>query len=99
MVNMPRGDAPLPAGPVGGSGGACEPGPALLRLLVVDDNRDNADCYTLLFRRSGLEVRTAYSGAEALAMAAEFRPQAMLLDIGMPDISGYEVARQIRNSD
>lgn len=70
-----------------------------LRLLVVDDNPDNADCYALMFRRSGVDVRTAYSGADALAIAAEFRPEAVLLDIGMPGMSGYEVARQIRAAE
>src|SRR5262249_18130960 len=68
-------------------------------VLVVDDNHDNADCCSLLFRRSGLEARAAYSGPEALAIAAEFRPQAVLLDIGMPEMSGYEVAKQIRAAD
>jgi CheY-like chemotaxis protein len=67
-----------------------------LRVLVVDDNHDNVDCCLLLFRRSGFEVRAAYSGPEALAVAAEFQPHAMLLDIGMPEMSGYEVARHIR---
>jgi CheY-like chemotaxis protein len=70
-----------------------------LRVLIVDDNHDNADCCSLLFQRSGLEVRAAYSGPEALVIAEKFRPQAVLLDIGMPGMSGYEVARQIRAAD
>jgi CheY-like chemotaxis protein len=52
-------------------------------------------CATLL-QMAGHEVRTAYSGREALAIAAEFLPQIALLDIGMPEMNGYEVARQIR---
>ncbi len=67
-----------------------------LRVLVADDNRDSADGSAMLLRMMGHEVCTAYSGREALAIAAEFLPQIVLLDIGMPETNGYEVARQIR---
>jgi len=67
-----------------------------LRVLVADDNRDNADGCAMLLEMCGHSVRTAYSGREALAVAAEFLPQVALLDIGMPELNGYEVARRIR---
>ena len=67
-----------------------------LRVLVADDNRDSADGCATLLTMAGHDVRTAYSGREALALAAEFLPQIALLDIGMPDMNGYDVARQIR---
>jgi len=67
-----------------------------LRVLVADDNRDNADSSAMLLRMAGHEVRTAYSGREALTIAAGFEPQIALLDIGMPEMNGYEVARHMR---
>jgi CheY-like chemotaxis protein len=70
--------------------------PERLRVLVADDNRDSADSCAMLLRMSGHEVRTAYSGREALSVGAEFAPQLVLLDIGMPEMNGYEVASQIR---
>ena len=67
------------------------------RVLVVDDNADAARTLDALLRSLGHETRVAYGGAEALSMAVEFRPDIVLLDIGMPDVDGYEVARQLRN--
>ena len=67
------------------------------RVLVVDDNRDAADSLTLLLRSHGLNVHVAYGGREALALAENLRPDVMLLDIGLPDLSGHEVARDIRH--
>jgi CheY-like chemotaxis protein len=66
------------------------------RILMVDDNRDNADLCSIILKKAGHEVRTAYSGREALEIADRFRPNVVMLDIGMPDMNGYEVARQIR---
>jgi signal transduction histidine kinase len=66
------------------------------RILVVDDNRDAADSLAMLLGLDGYEVSTAYTGRAALAKAASFRPQACILDLGLPDLSGYEVARHIR---
>jgi len=66
------------------------------RILVVDDNQDAANSLGVLLRLSGQEVETAYSGAAALSRAADFRPALVLLDIGMPGMDGYQVARQIR---
>jgi len=67
-----------------------------LRVLIADDNRDNADSWSMLLQLAGHEVRTTYSGFEALEVAADFRPQLVLLDIGMPEMNGYEVATRIR---
>lgn len=67
------------------------------RILVVDDNADAADSLAVLLRLEGHEVRTAGTGQLALSLAREFRPQIALLDIGLPDISGYEVARSLRS--
>jgi PAS domain S-box-containing protein len=75
-----------------------EPGTRRLRVLVADDNRDSADSCTMLLQMFGHEVTTAYNGREALDSAQSFAPQFALLDIGMPEMNGYEVARQIRAS-
>ena len=63
---------------------------------MVDDNKDSAESLAKLLRIIGGEVRTAYDGATALASMTAFAPHAVLLDIGLPDMDGYEVARQIR---
>jgi PAS domain S-box-containing protein len=67
-----------------------------LRLLIADDNRDAADALAMLLRLRGNEVATVYDGAEALESAARLRPDLALLDLGMPRLSGYEVARRVR---
>jgi signal transduction histidine kinase/ActR/RegA family two-component response regulator len=69
-----------------------------LRILLADDNRDACDTMSLVLELVGYEVLTAYGGKEALAMAARHRPDVALLDIGMPDMNGYEVARAVRQS-
>lgn len=66
------------------------------RILVVDDNRDSADGLALLLELGGDEVRTAYDGLAALEAAAQFLPEAVLMDIGMPSLNGYDAARRIR---
>jgi CheY-like chemotaxis protein len=66
------------------------------RILLADDNRDALDSLATLLQCDGHEVHTAADGAEALAVAAEYRPNVVLLDIGMPKLDGYEVARRIR---
>ncbi|MFN2385097.1 MAG: ATP-binding protein [Thermoanaerobaculia bacterium] len=67
-----------------------------LRILVVDDYRDAADGFGMLLRLLGNDVRTANDGLEALRVASQFRPDVVLLDIGLPGMSGYDVAREIR---
>ena len=66
------------------------------RVLVVDDNADAADSLAMLLQVRGDQVRVAYDGEEALAAEDEFRPDVILLDIGMPKLSGYEVAKRVR---
>jgi PAS domain S-box-containing protein len=68
------------------------------RLLVVDDNKDAANGLALVLRMLGHEVVTAYDGLEALDVAARFLPDAVLLDLGMPKLNGYDTARRIREA-
>ncbi len=85
---------------------ATEPAPAVpaageravskLRVLVVDDNRDAAESMGLLLGHLGAEVMVAHDGAQALAAFAAFQPRVVLLDIGLPGVDGYSVARQLR---
>ena len=69
---------------------------ARLRILVADDNLDAAESLAMLLTLEGNETRTAHDGLEALDVAAAFRPDVMLLDIGMPKLNGYDVCRRIR---
>jgi PAS domain S-box-containing protein len=69
-----------------------------LRLLVVDDSHDVARSLAMLLRLRGHEVRVAHDGPTALEIAREFHPDVIFLDIGMPRMDGYEVARRIRQS-
>jgi CheY-like chemotaxis protein len=66
------------------------------RVLVVDDNRDAAESLAMIVRLTGHEVACAHDGEEALAKAKEHRPEVVLLDIGLPRLDGYQVARAIR---
>ena len=68
------------------------------RVLVVDDNADAADSLAMLLQVRGDEVRVAYDGEEALFAEQEFKPDILLLDIGMPKLSGYDVARRVREA-
>lgn len=68
------------------------------RVLVVDDNVDAADTLAELLRELGHSVRVCHSGRAALELAAAFLPEAVLLDIGLPEMDGYEVARALRQS-
>jgi PAS domain S-box-containing protein len=67
------------------------------RVLVVDDNRDSADSLAMLLQVLGHEVEIAYDGEEALETAAKLLPEVVLLDIGMPKLSGYEVCERMRH--
>ena len=67
------------------------------RVLVVDDNADAADSLAMLLQVRGDEVHVAYDGEEAVVAEELFRPDVLLLDIGMPKLSGYEVARRVRD--
>jgi CheY-like chemotaxis protein len=68
-----------------------------LRVLVIDDNVDAADALTKLLMISGHDVRTAYDGPSGVLAALAFIPKVVLLDIGLPGIDGYEVARRLRH--
>ncbi len=70
----------------------------LKTILLADDNRDSADSLALLLGLRGHLVRVASDGLQALAMAITFRPDVVVLDIGMPGMNGYEVARALRSS-
>jgi PAS domain S-box-containing protein len=67
------------------------------RILVVDDNLDSAQSMALLLELEGHEVQMALDGPQALERAQTFRPQVIVLDIGLPGLNGYEVARQVRS--
>ena len=71
----------------------------LHRILVVDDNRDGAESLTQLLQVLGHKVVTAFDGVEAVEKAREHRPEVVLMDIGMPRMSGYEATRRIREHD
>jgi PAS domain S-box-containing protein len=66
------------------------------RILVVDDNRDAANSMAIMLNMMGHETRTAYDGVEAIQISAAYHPSVILLDIGLPKMSGYEAARHIR---
>ncbi|MDX1655602.1 MAG: ATP-binding protein, partial [Candidatus Competibacteraceae bacterium] len=70
--------------------------PSAWRVLVVDDDQQVAKALALLLRALGHEVQTLHQGREAVARVRDWQPQVVLIDLGMPDISGYEVARQLR---
>jgi CheY-like chemotaxis protein len=66
------------------------------RLVIADDSVDGADSLAFLLRAAGHTVFVAYDGRGAIKLAEEHQPDAMLLDIGMPEVSGYDVARAVR---
>jgi PAS domain S-box-containing protein len=66
------------------------------RILIVDDNTDAADSLGLLLRFKGHETHVVYSGKDALASVESFKPDVAVLDIGLPEMNGYDLARQIR---
>jgi CheY-like chemotaxis protein len=72
---------------------------ALSRVLVVDDHQDAAMSLAMLIELMGHEVQTASDGVEALEVAEAFRPDVILLDIGMPRMNGYEASRRIRMTE
>lgn len=67
-----------------------------LRILIVDDHADTAESLALWLRRRGYETHVAADGARGLEAADALRPQAVLLDLGLPQFDGYEVARRLR---
>lgn len=94
IVRLPiLSDAPPPSS-LPDSSAAPEPA---RRILIVDDNTDSARTLAILQRRRGHEIRTAFTGHDAVAVAAAFLPEVVLLDVGLPGMDGYEVARQLRS--
>ena len=96
-------EAGRPAPGVGAEIPPQEPAPALtsrqsknIRVLVVDDNVDSADSLSQCLRMLGYQTLTAHDGLEAVRSAASYLPNVALLDIGLPHVSGYEAAKQIR---
>lgn len=66
------------------------------RILIVDDNRDSADSLCVLLRLEGADARAEYGGRGALERLADFDAEVVVLDLGMPDMDGFSVARRIR---
>jgi len=66
------------------------------RILIADDNKDAADSLAMLLQMGGHDVRVVYNGGAALALVQSFRPDIALLDLGMPEVSGYEIATRLR---
>jgi PAS domain S-box-containing protein len=75
------------------------PSPGVGRILVVDDNRDTANTTAILLSHRGYQVQTAHTGPDALEVARQTRPHLILLDIGLPGMSGYEVASRLRDDE
>ncbi len=78
--------------------GSAGPGAVLGTVLLVDDNHDAADGLAMLLRAWGARVRVVHDGASALRALEECRPDAVVLDLGMPGMDGYELARRVRAS-
>ncbi|MDB5856341.1 MAG: putative histidine kinase, hybrid [Ramlibacter sp.] len=91
---LPAASAPAPAPAAGES--PVPNGPAPGRVLVVDDNLDAAETLATLLEMLGLQVRQAHDGTSVLAAALAFKPDVVLLDIGLPGMDGYEVAKALR---
>jgi CheY-like chemotaxis protein len=88
-------EAPQAPSLAGGRGDGGRP-PEARRILLVEDNRDIAEGFALLLQDLGHEVRVAHDGPAALEVALSFRPELVLLDIGLPSMDGWEVARRMR---
>jgi len=97
-VTLPAVPQPAARPPVLSHTSASQPATARQRILVVDDNRDAADSLARLLLLAGYPVQTKYDGTAALDEMERFKPDVVLLDIGLPGMSGYDVARCIRNS-
>jgi CheY-like chemotaxis protein len=95
-IRLPRIPPPLQDA----AGKVASVGAIARRILLVDDNPDAADSLAMLLRMDGHEVHTAYGAIEALKAADQLKPEMIFLDIGLPQMDGYEVARRLRvNSD
>lgn len=92
IVRLPAANQPVPSAP------AKEPvpPPKPRRVLIIDDNQDAANALRLLLETDGHEVRVANDGVSGLALARSYRPDYLLLDIGLPRLSGYDIAASVR---
>lgn len=95
-VHLPVAGGPLPQRLPSASTCASESAVELCRVLIVDDHEDTAASMSTILRIMGHDVRVAHDGQTAVAEAASYQPDVVLLDIGLPKMSGYEVARRIR---
>jgi PAS domain S-box-containing protein len=95
-VRLPIGTSATTAPPPAPAGPAAAESAPVFRVLVVDDNVDAAESLAALLQLDGHETRVAHDGDTAIAQAADFRPEIVFLDIGMPGKDGYEVARELR---
>ena len=98
VVRLPAVQSPVASSPLLSSPPTQPPG-KLCRVLVVDDNVDAADSFALLLTAQGHDVRVAYDGPTALQGAHDFPPDLVLLDIGLPGLNGYEVAKRMRQQN
>ena len=73
--------------------------PTMQRILIVDDNRDSAESLAMLLSMTGNETQTAHDGVSAVEVAGSFKPDVILLDIGLPRMNGYDVCRAIRDQE
>jgi CheY-like chemotaxis protein len=96
VVRLPALPAAARVGEDGAAAGLPRAAGTGRRVLVVDDNKDAARSLALLLETVGHDTRVCLDGASALEAAEEYRPQVVLLDIGLPGLDGYEVARQMR---
>jgi PAS domain S-box-containing protein len=95
-VRLPLAPSRLESPPAEARRGAGTGPPPSRRILVVDDNRDAADSLAMLLQGAGHDVQVAYDGEQALQAAASMRPDLVLMDIGLPRLNGYDVARRLR---
>jgi PAS domain S-box-containing protein len=96
VVRLPLAEPSIARVPESAAIGAAAP-ESPRRVLVVDDNLDVADALAMLLKTMDADVRVAYGGRSALEIAADFRPEVVLLDLGMPEVDGYETARHLRH--
>jgi CheY-like chemotaxis protein len=96
IVRLPVADAPVEEKSNVVDTGMADVGAPRRRILYVEDNRDTAATMTMILKEMGHEVATTFDGLQALEIAKNFRPEIVLLDIGLPNMNGYDVARRLR---
>src|SRR5262249_921627 len=95
-VRLPAAESPAAPADAAANGTTAHGEGIGARILVVDDNVDSAGSLARLLERRGYEVEQAHDGPSALQQVRQFHPQVVLLDIGLPNMDGYEVARRLR---